>query len=112
MQDTTINQRLALVFSQPGTIPADRLYALALLKITQRDIARQAGVEPATVYQTLYDIITSYNVASTTAAMTGLTLNQLWPCGKYNQAPRQARSKVAQPDSNRPALDDLPAKVV
>jgi transcriptional regulator with XRE-family HTH domain len=95
MHDTTIQRRLALVFSQPSTIPADRLYALALLKITQRDVAKKAGVEPATVYQTLHDVIVSYNVASTIAAMTGLTLNQLWPCGKYNQAPKQSRRAAA-----------------
>lgn len=98
MNDSTTIQKLQLIFDgkrQPD--PQDRAWALALVGINQRDIARKLGVSFVAVHNTLYDKSRCYDIATHIAAATGLSLNRLWPCGKYAESPAQRRARVQTP---------------
>lgn len=73
----------------------DIAYALTLKGYTQREVADQIGVSFQLVHDVIYAKNTSYNVASTIAALLSQPLNRLWPDGRYDRAPRDAARKVS-----------------
>jgi transcriptional regulator with XRE-family HTH domain len=74
---------------------ADRCWALAQAGMTQRQLAERLNLSRPTVSQALNDERTSYNVATGLAEVTGLSLNRLWPCGKYAVAPAERKRTAA-----------------
>ncbi len=54
-------------------------------------IADHLGVERSAVSQVTRGTATSYNIASTISAKTGIALRRLWPDGRYSQPSRPAR---------------------
>ena len=59
-------------------------------------IAEEIGVGQSTVSLVIHNQCTSYNIATSIAAKTGIPLNKLWPCGKYAQPPIRGRNKRAK----------------
>ena len=55
-------------------------------------VADELGVKHSSVSQVVHSVYTSYNIASFISAKTGIPLNKLWPCGKYNQPPVRGRA--------------------
>ncbi len=99
MNTTTRLQKLHLIFDgkrQPT--PADRIWALSLAGVSQRQLAQELDVSIEAVSRVFHDKSASYNIASKIAAVTGLTLKRLWPCGKYDLSPAERRARAkAQP---------------
>jgi hypothetical protein len=97
MNSTTRLEKLHLLFDgrrQPT--PTDRQWALSECGITQRQVAADLQVSEEAVHMVLFDKAASYNVASKIAEVTGLTLNRLWPCGKYALSPAERRAQAQQ----------------
>lgn len=90
----TTKKNLYFVFDGDPVTPIDRIWALGLAGSSQTEIAKDLGLTKATVYKTIHDIDSSYNVASKIAEVTGLTLNRLWPCGKYSTPPTKRKQPI------------------
>lgn len=94
MKDST-REKLYRIFDGAGPVTAaDRTWALSVVGSSQAEFADQLGVTRQTVSDVLRDKCTSYNVATALATTTGLTLNRLWPDGKYSESPAERRAKT------------------
>jgi lambda repressor-like predicted transcriptional regulator len=81
---------------------ADRAAALYKAGSSPSQVAKDLGLkQPNSVSQVLREQITSYNIASHVAAVTGVPLNRLFPSGRYAKPPR--RSGDAAPAIRRAA---------
>lgn len=60
-----------------------RRQALYDQHLTQRDLAADLGISPEAVSQCMNDERTSRRIATRLAELTGRSLSELWPCGKY-----------------------------
>jgi len=97
MNDSTAREKLYRVFDGKGPVTGtDRMWALSMAGVTQSELADELGITQAVISRVLRDDATSYNVAAALAEVTGLTLNRLWPCGKYAVAPAERKRAAAK----------------
>lgn len=91
-------EKLYRIFDGVGPVTAaDRTWALSVVGSSQAEFADQLGVTRQSVSDVLRNKCTSYNIATALAAITGLTLQRLWPCGKYAESPAQRRARAQTP---------------
>ncbi len=95
MNSSTRVKKLHLIFDgKTVPTPADRAWALSESGVSQMALAKKLGVSFEAVHRVIYDKSASYNIASKIAAVTGLTLKRLWPCGKYDLSPAERRARA------------------
>lgn len=71
--------------NDPKRAAFNRRFELYRVGYTQRDLAADLRVSPEVVSMTINDRTTSKTVAMRLAELTGVSLNRLWPCGKYQE---------------------------
>lgn len=97
MNSNTTLDKLHLIFDgDRHPTPQDRTWALAESGSSQRQVADLLDISFEAVSQCIHGRLTSYNIATKIAEVTGLTLARLWPCGKYAQSPAERRARTQQ----------------
>ncbi len=69
----------------PSRQAFNRRFELYRAGYTQRDLAADLEVSPEIVSMVINDHKTSGRIAARMAELTGVSLERLWPCGKYDQ---------------------------
>lgn len=69
--------------SKPSWAAHQRRMALYDIGFTQRDLAADLKVSPEAVSQCINNERSSRRIATRLAELTGYSLSQLWPCGRY-----------------------------
>jgi len=91
MKHSTRAKLLKIFDGKTPVTGADRAWALSMVGSSQAQIAEALGISGPPVNQVIHDRIASYNIASKIAEVTGLSLNRLWPCGKYAVPPAERK---------------------
>lgn len=99
MEHSTQTKLKKIFDGSPPVTGADRAWALRLVGSTQAELARTLGISKTVVHRVLHDLDNSRRVATTLGQITGLSLQRLWPCGKYSKVENQRKDQP--PESSR-----------
>jgi len=92
VNDTTAARKLRNLFAGPGPAHwADICYGLALLGVSQSQVAKELGVNVSSVNKVIRGTDRSYDVATHLAALLQTTVRRLWG-DAYDYAERRGRS--------------------